>query len=178
MNLDKSKILRILTISAIFLILMLAFQWYLGKNVKVKALESVLIEHKNVENVKITEERQKFIIYLTFDNIDNFMEIYKDLYDSLEQRLKGQSFELKIVNKANSELEDIYYNKVQYIIYEALKTGEFTKMRARLDELEKTVTENSTSGPLKIQVFLDSEKLYLDMQLDDVHYFTVIDQEM
>jgi len=178
LNLDKSKILRILTISAIFLILMLAFQWYLGKNVKVKALESVLIEQKYVESVEITEERQKTVINLTFDNIDNLMEAYSDIFDTMEKRLNGQPFEIKIVNKANSELEDVYNNKVQYIIFEALKTGEFTEMRARLDEIEKMVSENSTSGPLKIKVFLDSEKLYLDMQLGDTHYYKVIEQEV
>jgi len=178
LDLDKNKILRIIAISTIFLILMLAFQWYFGKNVKVKALESALLEYKYVDSVEITEQREKVTIYLTLENIDNLMEAYNKICDTMKERLKGQPFELRIINKADSQVEDIFNSKVQFIIYEALKTGEFTKMRARLDEIENSVIENSTSDPLKIQVFLDVDNLYLHIQLNESNYYKIIKREV
>lgn len=177
MNFDKNKVLRIMTISIIFLSIMLAFQWYYSKSVKTKTLERALLELKYVDKVEITKQMEKVVIYLTLDNIDNLMEAYNSIGDSIKSQLKGQPFQLKIVNN-NLYLEDVFNDKVQFIIYEALRTGEFTKMRDRLDELEKTVTENSASGPLKIQVFLDSNKLYLHMKLNESNYYKVIEQEV
>jgi len=157
---------------------MLAFQWYYGKNVKVKALENVLLEDIHVDSVEITEQREKVMIYLTLENIDNLMEAYNKICDTMKERLKGQPFELRIINKNDSEVEDIFNSKVQFIIYEALKTGEFTKMRARLDEIENSVVENSTSAPLKIQVFLDFDNLYLHIQLNEANYYKIIKREV
>lgn len=156
---------------------MLAFQWHVGKNVKAK-LENLLLENKYVESVEVTEQREEVIIYLTLKNIDNLMEAYNRISNTMKERLKGQPFELKIINKTDSELEDIFNREVQFIIYEALKTGEFTEMRARLDEIENTVTENSTSGPLKIQVYLDSDNLYLHIQLNESNFYKVIKREV
>jgi len=152
---------------------MLAFQWYYGKNVKLRTLESTLLEYKYVDSVEVIEQSEKVVVYLAFGRIDNLKEAYNEVCDTINNLIKGQPFEVRIINKADSKIEDIFFNKVQFIIYEALETGEFTKMKARLDEIE-----NSTSDPLKIQVYLDANYLYLHMKFNDLDYYKIIQREV
>lgn len=172
MDLDKTKILRILAISSFFLFLMLSLQWYFGKNVKLRALERELLEHKYVSSVEINEQKEQVVVCLSLMNIDNFKEAYDKICETIKERLKMQPFELKIINEADPELEDIFDNKVQFIVYEALATGEFTKMRASLDEIE------NTSDSLRVQVFLDSSKLFLHIRLKESNYYRIINREV
>lgn len=177
MSFDKNKIFRIIAISIVFLSLMLTFQWYYSRNMVIKALENTLLENKYVDNVEITKQREKITISLTLKDVDNLMEVYNTIYETMEYRLKGQPFELKIINKSDSAIKDLFYNKVQFIIYEALQTGEFNEMRARLDEIQYTETEESKSGPLEIKVFIDSDNLYLQIELDKSGFYEVIKRE-
>jgi len=172
LNLDKKRIVRILIIAILFLGLMLLIQWYLSKNVKLRALESALLEYKFVEGVEIAEQTEKVVVYLSFGSVNNLKDAYDKVCSIVEKQLNRQPFEVKIVNSAISEIEDVYYNKVQFIIYEALETGEFTKMRERLDEIE------TISDPLKIQVFLDSNKLYLHMVLNESNFYKIVQREV
>ena len=177
LSFDKNKIFRIITISIVFLSLMLTFQWYYEKNVVIKALENTLSENKYVDNAEITKQREKIIIYITLKDVDNLMEAYNTIHDIMEYRLKGQPFELKITNKSDSVIRDLFDNKVQFIIYEALQTGKFTEMKARLDEIQYAETEKSISGPLEIRVFIDSDNLYLQIKLDESSFYKVIKRE-
>jgi len=147
---------------------MLVFQWYFGKNVKLKALERALLEYGYVESVQIVEQTEKIVIYLAFGDIDNLNEAYGNVWNTVKDHLKRQPFEVKIENKTNSIIDDIYNEKIQFIIYEALATGEFTKMRERLNEIE------NTSDSLRIQVLLDSSNLYLHINLNESSYYKII----
>ncbi len=177
MSFDKNKVFRIIAISIVFLLLMLTFQWYYEKNVVLKSLENTLFENKYIDNVEITKQRGKITIYLTLKDVDNLMELYNTIYDTIEHRLKGQPFELKITNKSDSVIRNLFENQIQFIIYEALQTGKFTEMKSRLNEIQYTGTEEAISCHLEIKVFIDSENLYLQIKIDESGFYKVIKRE-
>ncbi|AEE91433.1 conserved protein of unknown function [Tepidanaerobacter acetatoxydans Re1] len=177
MSHDRYKIFRIIVISIIFLLLMLAFQWYYTKNVMTKTLEKELLQNRYVSNIKIKEGKEKITVDVTFKNVDNLMEAYSTIHGIMEHQLKGRPFELEIVNQANKVISDLYNNEVQFIIYEALQTGKFTEMKARLDEIQYAKTKNTTLEPVEIKVFIDLDNLYLQIKVNESSFYKVISRE-
>ncbi len=177
LDIDKNKIFRIATISIVFLALMLTFQWYYGKNVVTKKLQSALFQNKNIVTVDITKERERITIYLTLKDVDNLMEVYNNIYDAIEHQLKGQPFEVKIINNANSAIKDLFDNEIQFIMYEAIQTGKYTEMKARLDEIKNTKIEKNISEPYEIKVFIDTNNLYLQIKHGKSNFYKVFKQE-
>lgn len=168
MDLNKKKILRIILVAIISLSLMFAGQWFYSKRVMENGLIRVLSDKAFVDHVDIKKEQDKAIITVELKNVDNIKEVYTDIYDSANHHLKGRSFELKISNKPDAFLEDLFNNNIQFILYEALYTGEFNKMKTQLDNLQ---AKNQSTD---IKVFLDSENLYLQLKHDKSDFYDVL----
>ncbi len=157
---------------------MLAFQWHYTKNVMTKTLEKELLQNKYVSNIQVKEEKEKIIVYVTFKDVDNLMEVYITIHGIMERQLKGRPFELEIVNQANKMISDLYNNEIQFIIYEALQTGKFTEMKTRLDEIQYAKAKNTILEPVEIKVFIDLDNLYLQIKLNESSFYKVISREV
>lgn len=142
----------------------------------IKTLETTLFQNKNIDTVEITRERKGITIYLTLKNVENLKEVYNRIYDTMEHRLKGQPFELKIINKSDSVIKNIFDDEIQFIIYEALRTGKFTCMKARLDEIKSAKSEKVISSPLEIKVFIDTDNLFLQIKHGESNFYKVFQQ--
>ncbi len=157
---------------------MLAFQWHYTKNVMTKTLEKELLQNKYVSNIQVKEEKEKIIVYVTFKDVDNLMEVYITIHGIMDRQLKGRPFELEIVNQANKMISDLYNNEIQFIIYEALQTGKFTEMKTRLDEIQYAKAKNTILEPVEIKVFIDLDNLYLQIKLNESSFYKVISREV
>ncbi|WP_213974653.1 hypothetical protein [Tepidanaerobacter acetatoxydans] len=143
-----------------------------------KTLEKELLQNKYVSNIQVKEEKEKIIVYVTFKDVDNLMEVYITIHGIMDRQLKGRPFELEIVNQANKMISDLYNNEIQFIIYEALQTGKFTEMKTRLDEIQYAKAKNTILEPVEIKVFIDLDNLYLQIKLNESSFYKVISREV
>lgn len=155
---------------------MVVGQWYYAKNVVEKTVQRVLYQDQHVSSVEIKKEKDEIVIYLTLKDVDNLMAVYLKIQDIIERQLKTQPFKLKIVNNISPIIKDLYYDEIQFIIYEALQTGEFTQMKAQLDKIQYMESQ-ITPKPVEIKVFIDVENLYLQIKSNEYTLYEVIKRE-
>lgn len=171
MNLNKTRVVRIIIITVIVLIMLLVGQWLYTKYFAEKSLENTLLKNNYVDNVNVIKEGKEFKIQIKLKNISNIKTVYNDLYDIISNHLKNESFSVEILNKPCETIEYLYEDKVQFIIYEALQTGHFTQMKATLDKIQ-------AKHGIDIKVFLDSNNIYLQMQYDKSALYKIIERNL
>jgi hypothetical protein len=103
--------------------------------------------------------------------VDNLKEVYSQILDTIERQFKEKSFTLKIVNNPGKTIESLYNDQIQFIIYEAIQTGEYTQMKTRLDKIN---IDNVTD---EIKVFIDNKNLYLQIKNDKYSLYDVIKRD-
>jgi len=170
LSLDKNRIFRIVIISILFMTIMLAGKWYYGRNM-LEVTKIVLQQKEYISNVDIERDGDDTIIHVTLRDVDNLKEVYSQILDTIERQFKEKSFTLKIVNNPGKTIESLYNDQIQFIIYEAIQTGEYTQMKTRLDKIN---IDNVTD---EIKVFIDNKNLYLQIKNDKYSLYDVIKRD-
>lgn len=170
MTFDKKK--AFYAFAAFFLSLFLLFsaQQLFNKFVAFNPLIKTFSEKEYVKEVNIKKEAGKINLEICLKDVDNLAGVYYDIQDTASDILKGRPFTVKIINKPSELLENIYTQKVQFVIFEGIKTGKFTEMRAKLDQLE-------AEYKIDIGVFLDNENLYLKIKSDHDVLYKIINMQ-
>lgn len=167
MDFNKEKIIRIMIVASISLSLMLTGQWIYSKYTVEKSLVNTILKKPYVEEVDIKKERTKITVFLKFKDIDNLMWVYNDVYDTIDNHLKGRPFSVKILSQPDRLIEELYSERIQFIIFEALQTGNYTEMKDKLDDIRSR--EN-----VDIKVFLDTRNLYLQIKHGEHRFYDVV----
>lgn len=131
----------------------------------------VLQQKEYISNVDIERDGDDTIIHVTLRDVDNLKEVYSQILDTIERQFKEKSFTLKIVNNPGKTIESLYNDQIQFIIYEAIQTGEYTQMKTRLDKIN---IDNVTD---EIKVFIDNKNLYLQIKNDKYSLYDVIKRD-
>ena len=131
----------------------------------------VLQQKEYISNVDIERDGDDTIIHVTLRDVDNLKEVYSQILDTIERQFKEKSFTLKIVNNPGKTIEILYNDQIQFIIYEAIQTGEYTQMKTRLDKIN---IDNVTD---EIKVFIDNKNLYLQIKNDKYSLYDVIKRD-
>lgn len=150
--------------------IMLAGKWYYGRNM-LEVTKIVLQQKEYISNVDIERDGDDTIIHVTLRDVDNLKEVYSQILDTIERQFKEKSFTLKIVNNPGKTIESLYNDQIQFIIYEAIQTGEYTQMKTRLDKIN---IDNVTD---EIKVFIDNKNLYLQIKNDKYSLYDVIKRD-
>jgi len=166
LDIDKAKLIRIAAVTSISLALMLAGQWIYTKYTLDKSLVNIISQKPGVEKADIKSEKGKIIVSVEFKDIGNFMEAYDDLYDTLDYSLKGKPFSIVLTNQPDNAIKDVYENHIQYIVYEALQTGNYTVMKDKLDEI-------GSQKEIDINSYINQKNIYIKLKHED-HYFYYI----
>lgn len=169
MKLNKTRVARIIIITLIVLIILFAGQWLYTKYFTERSLENTLLKSNYVDNVNVNKEGKEFKIQVKLKNINNIKIVYNDLYDIISKHLRKELFSVEIINKPCKTIEQLYEDKVQFLIYEALQTGHFTQMKALLNKIQ------SEYG-VDIKVFLDLNNIYLQMQYNKSALYKIIER--
>lgn len=164
---DKRKFFYAFAAFFISLVLLFSAQQLYNRYVALNPLNKAFLQKEYVEQFSIKKESGTINIEICLKDIENFAEVYHDIQETASDILNGKPFTVKITNRPSERLEDIYINEVQFVIFEGIKTGNFTEMREELDKLE---TEYKTD----IRVFIDDENLYLQMKSDEGLLFKII----
>lgn len=161
------KILRIVIAALLALLLLFAGEWFYTTYTVDKSLLKDLSQKDYVENIQMTRDRGEVIVSMQLKNVDNIKETYNELYKELNKTLRNQPFSIHITNTPDNVIRELYNNKIQFIIYEAIQTGKYKQMVLDLNELE---VENN----LDIKTFLDTQHIYLHINHNGYDYYEII----
>lgn len=167
MDIDKAKLIRIAVITSISLILMLSSQWIYAKYTIEKSLVNVISQKPWIEKADVKSDMGKIVVSVKFKDIENFMEAYDNLYDTVNYNLKGKPFTIVITNQPDSVLKDAYENYIQFVVYEAVQTGNYTDMKKKLDEI----------GSLKkiyIKSYINHKNVYIKLKHENQYFYCII----
>ncbi|WP_148218394.1 hypothetical protein [Thermosediminibacter oceani] len=167
MNIDKNKLRYIIAAFLLSLLILMGGQQLFSKFVAYRPLLKTFSQKEYIDQVNIKKQTGSVILEIYLKDVDNLQETYEDIYNTAFGLLKGRPFAVKILNKPDKNLENIYNREVQFIVYEGIKTGEFIKMRSHLDQLE-------AKYKIDISVFLDAENLYLKIKNDRSVFYKII----
>ncbi|MCR4430575.1 MAG: hypothetical protein NUV45_06105 [Tepidanaerobacteraceae bacterium] len=169
MDINRAKFIRIAAITCISLIIMLTAQWIYTKITIEKSLASTILQKPWIEKVEIKNDLGKVMIFISFKDTDNFMEAYDNLYETINYNLKGKPFSIVIINEPDITLKEAYENSIQFVIYEAVKTGNYTEMKKKLDEV-------SSLKKINIQSYINHKNVYLKLKHGNHYFYCVIEK--
>ncbi|HHW02795.1 MAG TPA: hypothetical protein GXX35_08300 [Thermoanaerobacterales bacterium] len=167
MDLDKSKIMRIAAVASITLVLMLAGQWIYTKYTIEKSLVSIISQEPWIEKADVKSDRGKVNVFVKFKDIDDFEKAYNDIYDTVNYSLKGKPFSIIITNQPDSTIKEAWENYIQFIIHEAIQTGNYSAMKLKLDEIE--LEKN-----VEIKTFINQKNVYIKIKHENYYSYYVI----
>ena len=124
--------IRIVIIAAVSLLLLLFGQWMDNTYSIERALISDLTQKDYIAEANL-KKHDKFIeLWVKLRNVENLKEVYSDLNQTTASHLKGKNYIIKFINEPDKLLEDVYNDKIQYLVYEAIQIGNFTNMKIEL----------------------------------------------
>lgn len=149
----------------IALSIMLTGQWIYSRYTIEKSLVKSIYQKPWVEKVDVKSDKGTTVVFLKFKDIDNFMQAYDDIYDTLRYNLKGKPFLIKLTNEPDTTIKDASEN-IQFIVYEAIQTGNYTKMKDQIDNI-------AASNNLSIDTCLNQKNIYLKFKHGNHYFYTV-----
>lgn len=159
------KLIVIVVICALVLMFMAKFAF---EHYKIeKPLEDMLGADEKINTYKIEEKEGQKIIYIELKNIENLKTYHEDLIDRIDNIVKDE-YTVKLINPRNSMQN--YYYKMQFALYEAIETGNYTEM---MDEIEKIADYYELDD---CKVFISSQHIYLQFSKGDKSFYKVFDK--
>lgn len=141
-------------------------QWlYHNLNLQ-KPLREKLEHNQLVAHYEIEKSNNNYNITVTPRQTDNLMVAYHQLYNDLEQVMGNKIFTIQINNQHHDQLDRIYH-RGQFAIYEALATGNFTRM-------EETLHGYARGAGVDSQVFMDDQNIYWQLSVGSDFRYDVV----
>ena len=148
------------------LAVLLAIQFFHQKYNVEEPLFKLYSQTKLVDKVNLAEEGNKIKVSLHVKKTDNLREAYRELVAQTEEVVGSDQFSLELIDKRNPALESAFYES-QFIIYEALAKGDFTKMA-------EIVRQNAAKVGAESKVFLDSDNIYVEFLKGDNYLYEIV----
>jgi hypothetical protein len=124
---------------------------------------------KLVKGVKIENRGTDVNVILDVKKTDNLRQVYKDLTNYTEQIMGTTKFSVELKDNRNKTLENVYYQS-QFIIYEALAKGDFSKMAT-------VIEKNARDYGAEAKVFMDEDSIYVEIIKGDNYLYEIIPRE-
>lgn len=121
---------------------------------------------KLVNDVKLEDKGSQVKVVLDVKKTDNLMKVYQDLNTFTTQVLGEQPFTIELKDNRSKSLEQAYY-KSQFIIYEAIAKGDFTKMA-------DVIEENAHNIGAQSMVFIDENTIYVEFVKGSNYLYEIV----
>ncbi len=161
--------LRVAVIALSFLFGILFFfgvsQYYNIYNIE-KPLGEKIDELVDVQKYVIDKQGDTFVVTVIINETADLGKSYRELYESVNEIVRGRDFRITLQDNRNEELSGLYY-RCQYIIYEAIARGNFNEMAER-------VTKESLGIGAEAKIFIDEENVYLHLAKDGRYLNNVV----
>lgn len=137
-----------------------------------KPLDKAFLEISGVTEAvwdKQSKNGEPIKIYVTLQNIENLARTYAELNDGARKVLGKKPFKIVIHDGRSAELEQFNY-KVQYLVQEAIFTGNFSTMT-------KQIAAQAKDEHIDLQMYVDAENVYLQTKKAAAEMYVVIPRQ-
>lgn len=119
-----------------------------------------------VSEVAITKENRIHDIRVKLSMVDNLQSVYTHIEKTLKQRFSVDEYDLQIIDNRNEKLEQLY-SDLQPAIQQAAAQSEFVWLNDQL-------SEKCSQMKLKHELWVDEEKIYIQVQDADYYLYEII----
>lgn len=169
MQIKGLRIYVVITAVVVTLAILLGIQFiYQRYNVE-QPLFKLYSETKLVNDASIDDKGERVKVVLEVKKTDNLKKAYNELLEYTKQVMEGKNFELQLKDKRTGELEKAYNNS-QFIIYEAIAKGDFTKMA-------DVIESNGDKIAAQSYVFIDETNIYVEFVKKDHYLYEIIPRQ-
>lgn len=148
------RIYIVIAAVVVTLAILLTLQYVHQKYNVEQPLFKLYSETKLVKDVKLEEKGSTVKVILDVNKTDNLRKAYQDLNTYTQEIMGNTEFTIELKDKRSKDLEKAYYNS-QFIIYEAIAKGDFTRMADIIRKNAKAVNAES-------MVFIDENNIYVE----------------
>lgn len=153
MQIKGLKIYAVIAAMAVTLAVLLTIQFIYQKYNVEQPLFKLYSQTKLVQGVKLEQNENKVKVILDVKKTDNLQQAYRELKGYTGQIMDGAEFTVELKDNRTKTLEDTYYQS-QFVIYEALAKGDFTKMA-------DVIQRNAEKAGAEARVFIDNDNIYI-----------------
>ena len=151
------------------LAVLLAIQYFHQKYKVEEPLFKMYSQTKLVNKVDLEDKGNKIKVILHVNKTDNLKEAYQELSAQTEKVIGHPDFKMELVDTRTPVLESAFYES-QFIIYEALAKGDFTKMA-------DIIRQNAESAGAESRVFIDNENIYVEFMKGDNYLYEIVSRD-
>lgn len=153
MQIKGIRIYIVIAAITVTLAILLTIQFVYRKYNVEQPLFKLYSQTKLVKGAKLEEHGNTFTVVLDVNKTDNLRQAYRDLTEYTEQIMGNKNFTIQLKDNRSKALENAYYQS-QFIIYEALAQGDFTKMA-------DVIQQNASKVGAVARVFIDDDNIYV-----------------
>lgn len=118
--------------------------------------------------VNIEKQGKVSMIYVQPGKVDNLQQTWNAMTKLIEKKTATGKYNIIIVDKRNQKLQNAF-NELQPAIYEATANNTYIALQRELDQHLKDKN-------IKYGLYLDNERLYLQMEDGDYYLYQVIER--
>ena len=160
------RVYVVLIVLAITLGVLLTAQYAYQKYNVEQPLFKMYSETKLVNDVKLEDDGEVVKVVLDVKKTDDLKQAYRELRGYTEEIIGQKQFQMELKDKRTKELSDAYYRS-QYMIYEALVKGDFSRMAT-------VIEENAGKIEAESRVFIDSDNIYVEFIKGENYLYEVV----
>lgn len=138
-------------------------QWSFEKLFYFNPLEESLENNSLVQDYSLNTENKEILIEVSCGKLDNIMLAYQDLEEELTDILGNKKFTLKILDKRNLELENIF-SQLEFAIYEA-------KIQGNYRDMEDYILTKGSKMEISPKIFVDEKAIYLQLEKEEAYLY-------
>ena len=160
----KGCIAFILTIACLYVVQAVWQSYAVGL-----PLDKALSNIDGVQSVVLNDHQKinsRIAIYVTLNNTANLQKTHKEISKKIEQTLYSSKYTLEIKDNRSPELEQLYYD-IHFYIQKAIADGDFPLLEAKAQEKAHLIKADA-------KVYVDRQKIYLQLLKDDASLYSVV----
>ncbi len=166
MQIKGFKVYVVIAAIMVTLAVLLTVQFVYQKYNVEQPLFKLYSQTKLVQGVKLEHKENMVRVILDVKKTENLRQTYQDLVGYTEQVMGTDKFTVELKDNRTEELADAYYQS-QFVIYEALANGDFTKMA-------EVIRQNADRVGAEARVFIDNDNIYVEFLKGQNYLYEII----
>lgn len=169
MQIKGLRIYIVIAAVAVTLGILLTIQFFHQKYKVEQPLFKLYSQTKLVNDVKLEEKGNAVTVVLDVKETDNLRKAYHDLNNYTREIMGDTDYTIELKDKRSKTLEKAYYES-QFIIYEAIAKGDFTRMA-------EVIQKNADKVGAQAMIFIDEKNIYVEFLKDGSYLYEIIPRQ-
>jgi len=165
--------LRIPVVLLVLLVSLSAFwgvRWLYNRYSIEEPLARYLESSQLVQSFEINRRWQVVRVTVNLAPAENLKDTYREITQGIQAVLDGRPFELQLQDNRDEQLKRAFYYS-QFAVYEAITKGNYREMIKDVDQRAKEIGASA-------YVFLDQDRVYLQMKRNGHYLYEVIPRRL